>query len=213
MFTQAVLPDAILAIKKISHMQPIKEAYLAGGTALALQLGHRISEDLDFFTVAEFNEKALVTQLSAIESFNEDRHSWRTVMGWIGKTKFSIFYYKHPLINPTESYEEINIASKADIAAMKLRAIGDRGLKRDFIDLFFLSREYSLNQVFEFYDQKYGDLDDKIPHLLKSLSYFDDADNDDRIPKMLIQVDWDQVKSHFTAESMRLAKIKLNLEV
>lgn len=65
MFTKTLLPDTLRAIKLIAGLPEIKKAYLAGGTALALQLGHRVSVDLDFFTLLEFNEKQLAEKLSS----------------------------------------------------------------------------------------------------------------------------------------------------
>jgi len=211
MFTKAVLPDAISAIKKIAAFNDIKKAYLAGGTALALQIGHRISEDLDFFTSHEFNESVLATELVSIGEFKEDRRAWRTVLGRISETKFSIFYYPHPLIGQTVEFEGIKLASKADIAAMKIRAVGDRGTKRDFIDVYFLAKEFSLDQMLEFYDQRYPDLDEKLLHLLKSLTYFEDAENDGWKPQMLVDFNWQEIKDFFSSESLRLARTKLGL--
>ena len=72
--------------------------YLAGGTALALQLGHRRSVDLDFFTLHEFSETELSTNLSTLPEFVEDGTTKWTVWGKIGQTKFSLFYYKYPLL-------------------------------------------------------------------------------------------------------------------
>lgn len=211
MFTQAVLPDALAALDKVSSFPEIKGAYLAGGTALALQLGHRISEDLDFFTSDEFDESILATELSSLDDFKEDRRAWGTVLGWVGKTRFSIFYYKHPLIKPTVEFNNIKLASIPDVAAMKLRAIGDRGAKRDFIDLFFVAKEYTLDEIVQFYGQKYSDLEEKLPHLIRSLAYFEDAEKQEWEAEMLVSWDWEEIKSFFQNESLRLAKARLGI--
>src|SRR3990170_3187291 len=110
MFTKALLPDTVRAIKLVSKIPTVQKAYLAGGSALALQIGHRISVDLDFFTQEEFDQNNLSLELS------EEGKSWRTVWGKVGETKFSIFYYKYPLLQQTLSFEGIQISSKADIA-------------------------------------------------------------------------------------------------
>lgn len=206
MFTKTLLPDTVRAIKLISGIPIIKKAYLAGGTALALHLGHRISVDLDFFTGEEFEERVLSIDLHRLSEFKEDGVSWRTVWGKVGETKFSLFYYKYPLLAKTHSFMDINILGLKDIAAMKVATLGDRGTKRDFIDLYLLSKKYSLDEILEFYNQKYGDLEDKIYHLIRSFDYFQDAEVDD-LPQMLIPISWEEVKEFFHKESMRLAKV------
>ncbi len=206
MFTKTLLPDTLRAIELISDIPIIKKAYLVGGTALALHLGHRISVDLDFFTQEALEEQILSANLHKLPEFKEDGVAWRTVWGKIGETKFSLFYYKYPLLAKTHLLMGINLLDVKDLAAMKVAALGDRGTKRDFIDLYFLSKKYSLDEILEFYNQKYGDLEDKIYHLVRSFDYFDDAEVDD-LPQMLIPVSWEEVKEFFHRESMRLANV------
>jgi len=209
MFTKTLLPDTFRAIKLISNIPIITKAYLAGGTALALHLGHRISIDLDFFTKEVFDEQLAVNDLSRLTEFKKEQTAWRTVIGTIGETKFSLFFYKYQIIDPLENFEGIKILSKKDMSAMKIHAIEDRGTKRDFIDTFFLAKEYSLEQMFEFYNLKYGSLDERLIHIVKSLAYFDDAEHDDWQPRMLIPVDWEEIKAFFRQETQRLAKSML----
>ena len=101
MFTKALLPDTLRAIKLIAGKTEIKKAYLAGGTALAIQIGHRISVDLDFFTRVEFNETETSTKLASLSGFLPDGTEKWTVWGKIGETRFSMFYYKYPLLEET----------------------------------------------------------------------------------------------------------------
>lgn len=206
MFTKTLLPDTIRAIKLISDIPIIKKAYLAGGTALALHLGHRISVDLDFFTQEVLEEKILSADLNKLSEFKEEGVAWRTILGKIGETKFSLFYYKYPLLANTHPFMGINLLDLKDIAAMKLAALGDRGTKRDFIDLFFLAKIYSLDEILGYYNQKYGDLENKIYHLIRSFDYFEEAKIDD-LPHMLVPISWEEVKNFFHDESMRLAKV------
>jgi len=207
MFTKTLLPDTVRAIKLVSKVPIVKNSYLAGGTALALRLGHRISIDLDFFTLEELEENVLLADLEQLPEFKKDGVAWRTVWGIIQNTKFSLFYYKYPLLEKTDAYMGIKIASLKDIAAMKIIAIGDRGTKRDFIDLYFLTKIYTTDEMLEFYDMKFGDLDEKAYHLIRSLDYFADADVDTQLPKMLIDIDWENIKKFFHQESMRLSKV------
>lgn len=208
MFTKTLLPNAIRALKLVSNISIVKKSYLAGGTALALQIGHRISVDLDFFTPQIFDEKTLSGELKQLPEYKETGAAWRTVWGEIVNTKFSLFYYQYPLIKKTIPFKGIQILSKEDIAAMKIHTIETRGAKRDFIDLYFLTKEFTLEQMLKFYDQKYGNLKDHLYIILRSMSYFADADIED-MPGMLIKTNWEEIKEYFGKETRRLAEKKL----
>ncbi len=210
MFTKALLPDTIRAIKLVSDISVVKKSYLAGGTALALHLGHRISVDLDFFTQEIFDENVLSSELETLPQFKGDGVAWRTVWGKVGKTKFSLFYYKYPLLKKTITFEGIQILQKEDIAAMKIHALEDRGTKRDFFDLYFLAKDFSLGEMLTFYDQKYGLLEEHLYAIVRSMNYFASAEVDED-PDMLISVSWQEVKSFFQKQAMELAKNKLKM--
>lgn len=210
MFTKTLLPDTIRALKLVSTISLVKKSYLAGGTALALHLGHRISVDLDFFTPVEFDEKVLESELKNLPEYKQDGTGWRTVWGIVSETKFSLFYYKYPLIKKTIDFAGIQILDKEDILAMKIHAVEDRGTKRDFFDLYFLLKEFSINQALKFYDLKYGILKERLYIILRSLNYFKDAEVD-KDPDMLKSVSWDEVKKFFQKLAIRLAKDKLKI--
>lgn len=210
MFTKALLKDTIRALKLVSNISIVKKSYLAGGTALALHLGHRISVDLDFFTQEVFDEKTLSGELNQLPEYKEDGTGWRTVWGIVNKIKFSLFYYEYPLIKKTVNFAGIQILQKEDIAAMKIHAVEDRGTKRDFFDLYFLAKEFSLEQMLKFYDQKYGILKEHFYIVTRSLRYFENAERDDD-PKMLKKVSWDEVKKFFQNQTITLAKDKLKI--
>ena len=206
MFEQ-VLPGntkAILALLEKSEI--IQKSYLAGGTALALQLGHRISYDLDFFTLEEFDEEKVLPKIKEISNFQLERIAWRTILGKFRSVKFSLFYYEYPIIFSPKRFGRINIADVRDIGAMKIAAIASRGTKRDFVDLYFLCKEIvSLNEVIQLYDKKYKNLAATVMHIMKSLIYFNDADPDE-MPKMIKKVKWEEVKIYFENEAKRLVK-------
>lgn len=208
MFTKTLFPDTFRAIKLVSSIPAIRKAYLAGGTALALQLGHRMSIDLDFFTQEEIDENATASDLSKLPEFKEQQRAWRTVIGTVGKTRFSIFYYKYKVIDTFLEFEGITLIGKKDIAAMKIHAISQRSTKRDFIDLYMLSKEFSLENILNFYNEKYGVLEENMYSILKGLNYFVEADKD-VMPEMLIPIHWEEVKEFFQKETRRLVKDKL----
>ncbi len=204
MFEQVLPGDtkAILALLEKSGI--IQKAYLAGGTALTLQLGHRISYDLDFFTQEEFDEQALLPEIEKISNFQLERLAWRTILGKFKDVKFSIFYYKYPLLYSAKKFGMINITDTRDIAAMKIAAIASRGTKRDFVDLYFICREtMSLLDVIRVYDEKYRNLAATEIHIMKSLIYFEDAEPDE-MPEMLKKASWEDIKKYFEGEIKKL---------
>lgn len=176
---------------------------------MALQIGHRISVDLDFFTPEVFDENLLGTQLQEIPEFVLERKAWRTVTGKIGQTKFSCFYYKESLIDETINYEGINLASKKDITAMKINALESRGSQRDFVDVYFLTKFYKLEEMLDFYNQKYKMLDSRLYSILRGLDYFEDAENLSEAPNMIQKVEWEKVKTFFRSEALRLRQTLL----
>jgi len=204
---EQVLPGdtkAILALLEKSGI--IQKAYLAGGTALTLQLGHRISYDLDFFTQEEFDEQALLPEIEKISNFQLERLAWRTILGKFKDVKFSIFYYKYPLLYSAKKFGMINITDTRDIAAMKIAAIASRGTKRDFVDLYFICREtMSLLDVIRVYDEKYRNLAATEIHIMKSLIYFEDAEPDE-MPEMLKKASWEDIKKYFEGEIKKLQR-------
>lgn len=204
MFAKTLSRSTLRALKVLGKSKLLNKAYLAGGTALALRLGHRKSLDFDFFTRQDFNEKILVKKLTQLGQFVKQDLAEQTILGKFMGVKFSLFYYQYPLLENIDEFEGIKVAGLKDIAAMKIHAVGDRGTKRDFIDLYFLAREFSLEEMFNLYDQKFGKLEERKYHLLRSLRYFEDAEKDPA-PEMLVSVDWDQVRRFFIDEVKRLA--------
>lgn len=211
MFTKTLSQNAAAALALLGKYGVLKDAYLAGGTACALQLGHRVSLDLDFFTEKEFPTEIVLKQLEQLSGFKLDETAKWTILGSFPKVKFSYFYYPYPIIKKTSLFSEINIASLEDIAAMKIAAICDRGTKRDFIDLYFLiKKRFPLEKILRFYDQKYNKLSNNIYHIIRSLSYFTDADSQDS-PKMLIPVSWEEVKKFSQNQILELTREKLKI--
>lgn len=205
MFTETLSSNTKSALAALGKAHLLDAGYLAGGTACALQLGHRISIDLDFFTAKEFDAKELIRSLKKAGKFIEERQGWGTVLGTIDGVKFSYFVYKYPVIFPYKHVFDINLADLRDIAAMKIDAISTRGIKRDFIDLYFICRSgISLQKILSFYDRKYGRLSSNIIHIQKSLVYFVDADAT-QMPKMLKPCNWQEVKRFFETEVKKMA--------
>jgi len=172
----------------------VKDFYLAGGSALALYLGHRFSVDLDWFAenfsfTPDFRKK-----LVKVGTLSIDSESPNTLNGALDGVKISFFEYSYPLIAPKTEYKtNVYLAGKPDIAAMKLEAVASRGTYKDFIDIYFLLKEYRLGELLNFVREKFADIDYNETHLLKSLTYFEDAKKSG-MPEMIKRVSWDEVK-------------------
>lgn len=198
---EEVLPAGTRDVfQRLAKSGIVNNAYLAGGTNIALQLGHRISRDLDFFTPTKFDERALAQQLEA-QGLKTDRIEWQTIDGYFGDVKFSWFFYTYPLLFETVTYDGIHLVDLRDAAAMKVEAIAARGTRRDFVDLFVLLQQkgWRMVELFSWYQQKYGGTRNTMLHALKSLAYFDDADTDETPLVLLQPVDWQEVKRYFRA--------------
>src|SRR3989344_3510692 len=137
----------------------LKEAYLAGGTALALHIGHRISVDFDFFAREEFNENFFIQKLAELPlNFRLEKVAPGTIFGYLDETRFSLFFYKYPLLAKPHRFLDLSVLDIKDIAPMKLAAISARGTKRDFVDLYFITaadKLFALEEVFNLYDRKF----------------------------------------------------------
>ena len=187
----------------LARQQWLRSFYLAGGTSLALHIGHRRSIDFDFFTRKDFDNRSVVQTLSGIGAFELFSRSPNTVDGSLNAVKVSFLAYPYPILEPFLERENILIADMLDIALMKLEAIAGRGSKKDFIDLYYLLNYYSLPELLEKHKAKYGAKISNQYHLLKSLAYFDDAEHE-AMPEMMERVDWDDVKKRITREVQNL---------
>lgn len=179
--------------------------YLAGGTGLALQIGHRKSLDLDFFTEQKFEVAATRRKLSELGNFQLELTGEQTLVGFLEKTKVSFLGYPYPLVSPLIKTKRISLAGLVDIACMKLDAVASRGTKRDFIDLYFMAqrKDLALSNLLAFFQRKYAKLNYNLMHVKKSLIYFAEAEKDS-MPQMLRPVSWDEVKSFFRQEITRI---------
>ena len=211
-----VLPPATLrAFEGLSSIPLLKQGgwYLAGGTALALQVGHRQSVDLDFFRTRSF-------QISNVERSLFETGEWITSLSQQG-TLYGVFksakasFIAYPFFKPSRErihYGTISILTPPDIAAMKVIAISQRGKKRDFIDLYWYCTHVTpLEDVMRAAIAQYPNLDHNVPHFLKSLVYFEDAESDP-MPNLFFKADWKMVKAYFQREVPTAAKKLLQLE-
>lgn len=146
---------------------------LVGGTALSLQIGHRISIDIDFFTQDDFDTRELLEFLEQTYAFQLQYMHKNTLKGIIGGVFVDLLRHNYKLIDNPLTIENIKMASIKDIAAMKLNAVAGNGTRvKDFIDIYFLLKKHSFSELIDFYCTKYESRNDF--HIIKSLTYFND---------------------------------------
>lgn len=209
MFIKTLPKKAQLSLAALGKDKFFEIFYLAGGSAVALHLGHRISVDLDFFTPKHFNVDSLGENLTKIGKVNTEQMVEDTFLGKLTDVKISFFRYPYPLLfKPTKLFNA-NIAHLLDIAVMKLDSISRRGSKRDFIDLYFIIKETKkpLADIIDLLLKKYKGLNYNVTHLILSLAYFEDAEPE-IVPKMLKKISWDTVKDFFCEESKKLIHVE-----
>lgn len=180
-------------LKALSALKSFHGIALAGGTALALQSGHRISIDLDFFSNQEFDEGNVLSEIqnlfSDVKVFARAKNTLNLEINTI---KVDVISHQYSLIEPFLKLDGFRMYSMPDLAAMKTLAAVQRGSKKDFYDLLELMDNYSLDQILDFHAMKYGA--ESQFHVIKSLTFFEDADLEPD-PISLRNLTWAQVKA------------------
>lgn len=190
--TQAVSKELLELLNKVVKSEVLADFYLVGETALALQIGHRLSVDLDFFGDCDLEELEITNILNRFDRVRIIKKSENILIYTVGSIKVDFVNYHYKWLSEPIVEDGIKLASMQDIGAMKLNAIAGRGSKKDFIDLHFLLERFSLRELIDFYKEKYPDGSEFL--VLKSLNYFEDAELQE-MPKMLIPVGWEEIKS------------------
>src|SRR3990167_7778162 len=196
--------NQLTIIKKLKLPKP-PGFYLAGGTALALQIGHRTSIDFDFYSQKKFSSPQLAKDIK--KTFPNAKMLFTaedTLKSIIGETELSFFYYSYQLLELLEQYQDINIASLADVAAMKLAAIIQRGTRRDFVDIYYLLNFYTLGELINFAIKKYPGY--QLMLILRALIYLEDAEKE-KYPRSIKVLDadfsWEKAKNKIFTEVKR----------
>lgn len=191
LYRETVNPETLDLLTQLQSLEEFKETRLVGGTALALQIGHRKSIDLDFFGKMTTSLEELTFVISEFASVQPLTSSKLMRFMNINGVKVDIVSYPYEWIDEPIVENGIVLASIKDIAAMKISAITNRGTKKDFVDLFFLLQRFTLTEILGLYSQKYSD--SQLFTVIRSLTYFEDAESDP-MPSMIASTNWDQVK-------------------
>jgi predicted nucleotidyltransferase component of viral defense system len=193
------------SLEKLMAHDGLKEFRLVGGTALSLQCGHRISIDIDLFTDSPYNSVDFYQIDHWIkETFDYAEMSTEGNIGfgksyYVGLDSANLvkldFYYTDQFVFPELISGQLRMASKEEIAAMKLEVIGRGGRKKDFWDVHELLDSMSIHDMLSYYEKRYpyGHMKE---NLIQSLTKFDSAD-DDFDPDCLRQKHWELIKLDF----------------
>lgn len=217
MYWNIIDNDRYKLLKEITETVSIPKFYMVGGTALSLQLGLRESYDFDFCVPEQFNNELLLEEIGSLGEVKVKQNQKGTCDVILKGVQVSFFYYPNKIINDfvtTEEMPKLKMASILDIAIMKVVAIGGRGSKKDFFDLYNIMNkcEISVEEISEGLIQKCGEKTNYV-NIIMGLSYFEDAEQEE-LPKVFIEYNWEDIKEFFIRIQQRFQEIieKLTLK-
>jgi predicted nucleotidyltransferase component of viral defense system len=188
---EAINQSTLEILKKLMQVNALNDFYLVGGTALALQFGHRFSIDLDLFTGKDFSAQEIIEPLREELEIKVTAEYHNTLNLIINDVKVDLLSYKYPLLGTIQNIDGIRFIGLEDISPMKLSAIAQRGSKKDFYDLYFLLQRFTLEEMFNNFQKKFPGTD--LFHITKSLVFFEDAENEPD-PILIKKISWNAVK-------------------
>jgi predicted nucleotidyltransferase component of viral defense system len=191
--TRTVESRTLGLLKELMSLPMLDSFYLVGGTALALQLGHRVSIDLDLFTLEPFDPNEIIEKMSENFDFSVVSEGSAMVISTINDIKVDFVKMSYPILFPSILDEQVRMLDIRDIAAMKLKAVTQRGSKKDFYDIYFLLQIMSLDEIIQLFKEKFKQYE--IFHVIKSLTYFEDAENNADPILFDKKITWQKVKT------------------
>ncbi|MBS1681218.1 MAG: nucleotidyl transferase AbiEii/AbiGii toxin family protein [Bacteroidetes bacterium] len=201
-----ISPKTFSLIQELQCIPELKEFYLVGGTALALQLGHRNSIDIDLFSQNDFTPEELGALLKAKYTFQATLSKTNTLLAVVNDIKTDFIKHDYPFIKPPITEEGITFLGKEDIAAMKFHAIIQSGKRlKDFIDIYYLLEHFCMKQMVEFFTAKYTYSNPMIA--LKAVNFFDEIDESIDPPKLLKPLPVSLIKKRIREATQKPLKI------
>lgn len=188
---QSVSNELLELLDFLMSVEEFNKYRLVGGTALALQWGHRESIDIDMFGDSDLTSDEIVNHLNSYGAVKILKKSKSINIFMVNNIKVDFVNYKYKWLDEIYFEDNIRMATAKDIAAMKINAITGRGSKKDFIDLYFLLNYFTLEEILSFFISKYYDA--TLFLAIKSLTYFDDADLQE-MPKIFEKINWEDIK-------------------
>ena len=201
---QTLKASTLELLKNLMADKELTDFYLVGGTSLALQIGHRISVDLDLFSTKDFDNDIMRQYLENRYGFRTDFMAFNTLKGNISGVKIDCITHKYKWLN-VFSEDGIRLAGPEDICAMKLNSIAGNGTRiKDFVDIAFLSGHYSLRQMLGFFEEKYNA---NAVMVLKAVTFFDEINQSE--PVRLCngkKLSWKKIEKRLTEMSKYIDK-------
>lgn len=198
LYKETVSSELFRLIQELCKCPELNDFVLVGGTALSLQIGHRKSIDIDFFSTNSFDSEMMSEFLRSRYDFKIQTRFKNALMGILNNVKVDIISHQYNWVRDFFKEEDIRMASKEDITAMKLNAIVGNGSRlKDYVDIAFLSSYFSLQQMLDFFEKKYPNNNSVIA--LKSLCYFDDINFNMDILYQNTIIPWKKIHSRIIA--------------
>jgi hypothetical protein len=202
-----ITPEMRKVMKAFAGVELGGRFYLAGGTALALQLGHRRSVDLDYFSRTEDIPSLLEPLRQTLQPFAPALadSAWGNLAFLAQGVRLGFYGYGYDLVQPLVEIEAVRLASVADIALMKLDALLGRAGRKDFYDLYEICKRMPLRQLLDLAPQKYPHVRDFESQVVKRLVYFERAEQDE-LPPLLKKVAWETIKAFFRQQAEQIGR-------
>lgn len=193
-------------LKKLSSKSYLNNFFLVGGTAIALHIGHRKSDDLDFFTLENFESEKLQRNLNKdflTKNQSVDRNTFHCeiLIADNFSVKLDFIKFDYSLIDEVIEIDKIRLLSLKDLIPMKLLALSQRGSKKDFYDIYFLMNFISISGMLDLMKEKFSNINRF--HIIKSLTFFDDAELEPN-PITFNDIEWETVKVKILFEVKKL---------
>lgn len=202
--TRTVEPHTLGLLKRLMSKPYLDQFFLVGGTALALQMGHRVSVDLDLFTIADFNQEDLLASLRHDFEVIVEVTSPSIFIVRIEEVKVDFVRFRYKILYPMMTIESVRMLELRDVAPMKMDAVTKRGSKKDFYDIYFLLQQMALEEILKLYQQKFDH--QTLFHVIKSLTYFEDAEEQPDPVVFDSKITWEKVKAETAKAVQQLYK-------
>lgn len=203
---ETVSQSTLELLKMLMEDEFLKNFFLVGGTALSLQIGHRISIDLDLFSQTSFDENEMLSHLEDRYQFQMDYQARNTLKGLINGVKVDLITHNYPLVKPLVEVEDVRMASPEDIAAMKLNAIAGNGTRlKVFIDIAYLSSSLTLSQMIDAYEEKYATRNPAMA--IKALDYHNDINFNESVEMLEETYKWKNFRNRIGEMTLNPGKV------
>lgn len=203
---ETVSESTLALLNRLMQDDLLKDFFLVGGTALALQMGHRISIDIDLFSKNSFDKDILLPELEKAYGFKLDYENTNTLKGSIEGIKVDLITHNYPLVKPLIQRGDIRMASAEDIAAMKLNVIAGTGTRlKDFIDIAYLSSTLTLTDMINAYEEKYSSRNPTM--VVKALDYHQDINFNEPIEMLSDKYLWKNIEARLKQMTLHPQKL------